>query len=203
MISTGPGGVLPPVRPGGEGPSVGEPDRSAPGTVSGTTGEGRRAVRAETAEAVEPTPSGRAATGLPREESNERASAARGLVEPARPDPVMFAGERPTEETPAGPPPTFDISILEKARAVAAAPPAPPPPGPAPDSERSESAGEGRRPEERMDRDAAENAPASQNDFPGSRPAEDRSGEATKDAARPDPTLRGAPAKPEVPGETA
>ena len=129
MISTGPGGVLPPIRTGSECPSARDPDKSAPSTVAGITGEVRRTVRAETAEPVDPTFPGRAATGLPREESNERASVARGLVEPVRPDPAMFAGEKPTEKTPAGPPPTFDISILEKTRAVAAAAPAPPPPG--------------------------------------------------------------------------
>ena len=203
MISTGPGGVLPPVRNGGDGPSVGEPDRSTPGAVSGIIGEWRRAARAETAEAVDPTSPGRAATGLPREESNERASAARGLVEPARPDPAMFAGEKPTEESPAGPPPTFDISILEKARAVAAAAPAPPPPGPAPDSERPDSAGEDLRSNERTERGASEDTTASRRDLPGSPPAADRSTELATDAPRPDPTPRGAPAKPQVPGETA
>ncbi|MEL7026237.1 MAG: hypothetical protein AAGO57_03265, partial [Pseudomonadota bacterium] len=57
---------------------------------------------------------------LPERESNEAAR----LVEPSRlaPESLTRQAQAPTEETPAGPTPAFDLTILEKTRAVAANP---------------------------------------------------------------------------------
>jgi len=129
MIASGPGGSLPSLRPAAEVQGQTSATRAAPPSVSGAPGEVRPAVGAETARAVDPARQTSVTSALPRDETNERANLRRGLVEPARYAPAMLAGETPTEATPAGPPPTFDLSILEKTRAVArAAPPVIPPP---------------------------------------------------------------------------
>lgn len=199
MISTGPRGILPAMRAGSEGVGAADPAKSVPGAVSGARGEASsRAAPAETARAVDPVSQGRKAAGLPRDESNERASEARGLIEPDRPDPAMFAAEAPTEATPAGPPPTFDVSILEKARAVAAATPLPP-------AVQKEAAPEADNPawdtslERAMVGEPAQATSVPRSDRDNQRSPDDRAEIATWT----DPTPRGAPTKPEVPGETA
>lgn len=132
MIASGPGGPLPPIRPGGEVP-VAANARLVAGAVSGTQGVAIASVRTETAAAIDPARQTAAAVALPGDETNERARAARGLVEPSRAAASMLTGEAPTESTPAGPPPAFEVSILEKTRAVASAsPPVVPPDSPEP-----------------------------------------------------------------------
>ncbi len=141
MIASGPGGPLPPIRSGGEVPAATNA-RLVAGAVSGAQGNAIASVRTETAAAIDPARQTAAVVALPGDETNERARAARGLVEPSRAAASMLTGEAPTESTPAGPPPTFEVSILEKARAVAsAAPPVAPPDAPRPpkDGETSET----------------------------------------------------------------
>src|SRR6056297_1553964 len=122
MIASGPGGPLPPIRSGGEVPAATNA-RLVAGAVSGAQGNAIASVRTETAAAIDPARQTAAVVALPGDETNERARAARGLVEPSRAAASMLTGEAPTESTPAGPPPTFEVSILEKARAVASAAP--------------------------------------------------------------------------------
>lgn len=186
MITSGPGGPFPPIRPAGEvTPPTNSNAAKAPAALSGTQDDSQGSVRPATVQAVDPAAQSAASEALPQNETNARARAAKGLVEPARPAARMFAGETPSEATPAGPPPTFDLSILEKTRALDSLPPpmAAPPPDDAGARPTAASA--------EVPRDAT--ADTAQTPPPDPEPQD----------TRPDPTLRGAPMKPEVPGETA
>jgi len=141
MIAAGPVGALPPVRPVGEGPLQANQPAAPAAAVSGARGEARAATRVETANAVEAPRQSGGTDALRRDERADEARARRDFVEPSRAAAEMLAAETPDEATPAGPPPTFAWSILEKARAVGATPPPvgpaspeAPPPEPAPET---------------------------------------------------------------------
>ena len=124
MIPSGPTATSVPVRPGADlqqGPQA----QPAPAGTSATTGDDRSAVKAETAQAVDPARQSADTRALPQNETNEEAR----LVEPSRLSSETLAqpAVKPDAATPAGPPPTFDWSVLEKARALAAEGPAPEP----------------------------------------------------------------------------
>ena len=201
MIASGPGGSLPSARPVADAQGQSGATRAIPSPASAAPGELRPALGAETLRAIDPARQTSATSTLPRDETNERANLRRDLVEPARYAPAMLASETPTEATPAGPPPTFDLSILEKTRAVArAAPPVIPPP-----PERSSGG-------EPVDRPREAEAVSSQGRVPGEPlPDAQRRGsgprsEAARPAAaetaeRPEPTARDTSAK--VADETA
>lgn len=194
MIASGPGGSLPSARPVAEAQGQTNAARAAPPPVSGAPGEVGPALGVVTLRAVDPANQGATTAALPREETAERASLRRGLVEPARYAPTMLAGEAPTEATPAGPPPTFDLSILEKTRAVDRA--APPVARPAP--EQGEKAEPVRAPREAEGSGpkTVENDPATAREPAGART------EAAKDRPeRPEPALR--EAAPPVTGDVA
>ncbi|MEL7105132.1 MAG: hypothetical protein AAGM21_04375 [Pseudomonadota bacterium] len=113
-----------PVRPGADlqqGPQT----QATPTATSGTKGDDRSAVKADTAQIVDPARQSADTRALPQNERNEEAR----LVEPSRLASETLAQQAVTPDaaTPAGPPPTFDWSVLEKARALAADGPAPDP----------------------------------------------------------------------------
>ncbi|MEO1239416.1 MAG: hypothetical protein AAFW64_07110 [Pseudomonadota bacterium] len=117
MIPSGPTAVSMPVRPGADlqqGPQT----QTAPTATSATEGDDRSAVAAETAQVVDPARQGADTRALPQNQTNDEAR----LVEPSRLASETLAQQTvaPDEKTPAGPPPTFDWSVLEKARALAA-----------------------------------------------------------------------------------
>lgn len=124
MIPSGPTAASMPVRPGTDlqqGPQA----QPAPSGTSATTGDDRSAVKAETAQVVDPARQSADTLALPQNETNEEAR----LVEPSRLSSETLAQQAVTPDvsTPAGPPPTFDWSVLEKARALAAEGPTPEP----------------------------------------------------------------------------
>lgn len=134
MIPSGPTATSMPVRPGAD-LQQGPQSQPAPTGTSATSGDERSAVRAETTQMVDPARQSADTRALPQNASNEEAR----LVEPSRLSSETLAQQAVTPDaaTPAGPPPTFDWSVLEKTRALAAEGSAPGPtqkPEPAPEA---------------------------------------------------------------------
>ncbi len=131
MLPTSAAGAALPAKPGLD-TQVSQTQTTQP--LSASRGEDAAALPPETAVAVDPPKQGGATDGLPQDQSNEAAR----LTEPSRLAPEVLARQPdiPDAKTPAGPPPTFDWSMLEKARALATSAPAPeasePPPQTAP-----------------------------------------------------------------------
>lgn len=131
MISTGPTANALPVRSGADLQTAGQAQPVAAAT-SGTKGDAQSAVAAETTKAVDPAQQSADAQALPQNQSNDEAR----FVEPSRAsaESLTRQAEAPDAKTPAGPPPTFDWSVLEKARALAATGTPQEAPKPAPDA---------------------------------------------------------------------
>lgn len=121
MIPPGPTTGALPVRPGAD-LQQGQNAQPSPTPPSGTSGDERSAAKAETAQMVDPARQTADARSLRENESNEEAR----LVEPSRlAAQTLAATAAPDAETPAGPPPSFDWTMLEKARALAESGPPP------------------------------------------------------------------------------
>ena len=207
MIAVGPSGAVTGLRSAGEAQPPPDAARDAPSTVSGTAGDAAAATSAETNQAVDPALQTTATDAAPKDESNEQASAARGFVEPARADAQMLIKAEPNEETAAGPPPTFELSILEKTRAfgseATASAELPVSEAQRPDTADGETLplpqAEAAKPVagEPASVDRAEAAPQG-NPAPAS-----EAPEPSQSDVQIDPTPRGAPPQEAVPGETA
>lgn len=141
MIPSGPTATTMPVRSGTDLQANGQ-TAPGPAATSGTNGDTKSATKAETVQAVDPAQQGADTQGLPQNQSNEEAR----FVEPSRlsAESLTRQADAPDAKTPAGPPPTFDWSVLEKARALAASgtqetPEPRPEPEPAPEVESAEA----------------------------------------------------------------
>lgn len=153
---------------------------AAPGLASNAAGDVRMSAPSETADPVGPARPSQPLQKPRAEENRVQAAASREFIEPDRAPAAIFATDAPTEATPAGPPPTFAWSILEKARAVA-----------------GELVPAGAQGAEKAEKPAT----ATVSEQPPS--GEDRDILRADASSRTDPTTQGALPKPDVPGETA
>ena len=136
MITSGPSALPLPVRSGTDLQPAGQ-TQPAPAAVSGAEGEQKGVTRVETVEAVEAPRQTADPRALPQNDTNARAP----LVEPSRAsaESLTRQADTPDAKTPAGPPPTFDWSVLEKARALANSVPSnEPEPAPLPETQSAE-----------------------------------------------------------------
>ncbi|MDJ1007361.1 MAG: hypothetical protein QNJ13_05995 [Paracoccaceae bacterium] len=198
MTPLGPAGATAPLRPSGDAQPPPDAAANVPSAVSGSVGNAAAAADAETNVAVDPLAQSAAAVPPPKDETNEAASLSRSVVEPARADAEMLLAAALDEDTLAGPPPTFDLSILEKTRALGSEAPSPAPEGSAPPAPQPRQATEAPPAEPAVEAAPVEIA------APAPTPPEPQaSAEPAEATVRPDPTPRGAPDRELVPGETA
>lgn len=111
-------GPAPSVRSGGD--AAPPPQFQNTSITSGAAGNDKPTGGAETNQAIDPATQLSADQPLPEEETREAAR----LSEPVRlsAESIARQSEVPTPETPAGPPPAFDFTVLEKARAISEIP---------------------------------------------------------------------------------
>ncbi len=118
MLPTNSVGPALPVRTGAD--AAASPQAQTSFAVSIGPGDGRPSIQPETAQAVDPPVQKTGPQPLPRDDSND----ANRLLEPSRlsAESIARIAETPTADTPVGPPPAFDFTFLEKARAIEESP---------------------------------------------------------------------------------